>query len=157
MKSPASSESAGMTVYNIPLPPSVNNLYFNLSRGGRAKTERYRNWIASARWSLLAQKARPIVGQVRLTILVNHKSRADLENHAKATIDLLVAHGILEDDCKKFVRGISLEWSPEVEGVRVIIEPATIKKSIDPAPRRAGRYLRTRHQLLAATDREFAE
>jgi Holliday junction resolvase RusA-like endonuclease len=145
-----------MTSYDLPLPPSVNNLYFNAPRGGRVKTERYRKWIDEARWSLLAQKARPVAGQVNLRILVSDKSRADLENHAKATVDVFVAHGVLEDDCKKYVRGISLEWSDQVEGVRVIIQPATVKKS-DPAPRKQGKYVCTRHQLLAFTDPEGVE
>lgn len=113
-----------MTVYDIPLPPSVNNLYFNAPRGGRVKTERYRKWIDAARWCLIAQKARPIIGQVQLEIEVSEKSRADLENHAKATVDLFVSHGVLEDDCKKFVRGISLRWSSDTPGVRVTIKPA---------------------------------
>lgn len=113
-----------MISYDLPLPPSVNNLYFNSPRGGRVKTERYRKWIEAARWALLAQRARPIAGQVRLDILVSEKSRADLENHAKATIDLFVSHGVLQDDCKAFVRGISLEWSDQVEGIRVTITRA---------------------------------
>lgn len=110
--------------YDLPLPPSVNNLYFNAPHGGRVKTERYRKWIEAGRWSLLAQRARPIAGQVNLEILVSDKSRADLENHAKATVDLFVAHGVIEDDCKAYVRGISLKWSPEIDGVRVTIKPA---------------------------------
>lgn len=112
-----------MNIYEIPMPPSVNNLYFNSPRGGRVKTERYRRWIDAARWSLIAQRAQPIIGQVQLEIDVNEKSRADLENHAKATIDLFVSHGVLEDDCKKFVRGITLRWSDQTPGVRVTIKP----------------------------------
>ena len=147
-----------MTVYDLPRPISTNALFFNLPRGGRAKTEKYRKWIADARWSLLAQRARPVAGQVRLRFLVSEKVKIDPDNALKSCIDVLVAHGIIENDSPKFVRGISLEWSSEVEGVRVIIEPATVKKPADPAPRsHAGKYLRTRHQLLAATDREFAE
>ncbi len=111
--------------YDLPLPPSVNALYKN-TPNGRAKTDNYLDWITLARSALRKQKGRPIFDPVRLRYLVTETSRIDLGNHEKPLTDLLVFHGILENDSKKFVRGISLEWSPEVEGVRVVIEP--IKK-----------------------------
>lgn len=117
-----------MTAYDLPAPISTNALFFNLPRGGRAKTEKYKKWIADARWSLLAQRARPVAGQVRLKFLVGEKVKIDPDNALKSCIDVLVAHGVIENDSPKFVRGISLEWSSEIDGVRVIIEPATEKR-----------------------------
>lgn len=113
--------------YDLPLPPSVNALYKNTPHG-RAKTNNYLEWITLARSALCKQKARPLFGAYHLTYLVTEKSRIDLGNHEKPLTDLLVFHGILENDSKQFVRGISLEWSSEIEGVRVIIEPATEKR-----------------------------
>lgn len=117
--------------YDLPLPISTNALFFNLPRGGRAKTDKYKKWIADARWSLLSQRARPVTGQVNLQILVSEKSKIDIDNALKSAIDVLVAHGVLENDSPKFVRGILLEWSSEVEGVRVIITPARGKENGD--------------------------
>lgn len=108
--------------FDLPLPPSVNALYFNRDRG-RTKTRAYQDWITTARSALRKQKARPIFHPVKLEYQVTEKSRIDLGNHEKALTDLLVFHGILENDTKKYVRGITLEWSSEVEGVRVILKP----------------------------------
>jgi Holliday junction resolvase RusA-like endonuclease len=116
-----------MTHYDLPLPPSVNALYKNTPHG-RAKTNNYLDWITLARSALRKQKARPLFDPVRITYQVSEKSRIDLGNHEKPLTDLLVFHGIIENDSKQFVRGISLEWSSQVEGVRVIIEPATVKQ-----------------------------
>jgi len=110
-------------IFNLPLPPSVNQLYFN-RKGGRAKTKLYEDWITVARDALRKQKAIPIFGQVSIEYVISEKSRCDLGNHEKALTDLLVTHGILEDDSKDHVRRISLEWSPDVSGVHVRIRDA---------------------------------
>lgn len=115
--------------YDLPAPISTNALFFNLPRGGRAKTEKYRKWIADARWSLLSQRARPVTGQVNLKFLASEQIKIDPDNILKSAIDVLVAHGIIENDSPKFVRGISLEWSSEIEGVRVIITSAGEKEN----------------------------
>lgn len=118
-------------VYTIPvMPPSVNELTFNKSEkqgGGRAHTERYTKWIRDARWCLLAQRARPVGGLVRITIEVSRTSGADLDNIAKPAIDILVAHGIIEDDRQKFVDEVKLKWADDVEALRITIRPATAK------------------------------
>lgn len=113
--------------YDLPLPISVNELYFNLPNGGRGKTQRYKAWVHDAAMILLCQRARPVSGPVRLEILVSEKSKADLDNTAKCVCDALVARGVIEDDRKKFVRGISIDWSTEIEGTRVTIKPAENK------------------------------
>jgi len=120
-----------MTSFDLPLPPSTNQLFFNVPKehgGGRAKTKRYLDWITLARSELRKQKARPLFGQFVVRIECSEKSRADLGNHEKPVVDLLVFHGVLEDDSKKYVRKIILEWSSEIDGVRVIIEPAIEKR-----------------------------
>lgn len=113
-----------MAVYDLPLPISVNELYFNLPSGGRSKTKRYKAWVHDAAMILLCQKARPVAGPVRLEILVSEKSKCDLDNTMKCACDALVARGVIEDDRKKFVRGITVDWSTETEGMRVTIKPA---------------------------------
>lgn len=139
-------------IYNLPLPPSTNALFFNLPGGGRAKTKAYTNWIRDARWALLAQRARPVAGMVRVAIELTDKARIDLDNAVKATMDALVAHGIIEDDRKKFVRAISLEWSSEVEGVRVTIRPATVKAADAGCRKPDGRFRKRRFRPLTEED-----
>ena len=116
-----------MTSFNLPLPPSVNALYKNIPKecgGGRAKTRAYEDWITLARSELRKQRARPILVPVKIEYHVREKSRIDLGNHEKPLTDLLVFHGVIENDSKKYVRGILLEWSSEVPiGVRVTIKP----------------------------------
>jgi Holliday junction resolvase RusA-like endonuclease len=115
-------------VYTIPvMPPSANALTFNKAEGGRAHTAKYTKWIRDARWALLAQRARPVAGLVRITIEVSRSSGADLDNIAKPAIDLLVAHGILEDDRQAFVDEVRLKWADDVEALRITIRPATAK------------------------------
>lgn len=113
-----------MTSYDLPLPISTNALYFNREGGGRRKTQRYKAWVHDAAMILLCQSARPVAGPVRLLIEISEKSKCDIDNAAKCVLDALVARGVIEDDRKKFVRSISLEWSSEVEGIRVTIKPA---------------------------------
>ncbi len=118
-----------MIQFDLPIPPSTNALFFNVPKeqgGGRAKTKRYLDWITLARSDLRKQKARPVFGQFAVRIEVSEKSRIDLGNHEKPIVDLLVFHGVLEDDNKRTVRKIVLEWSQDVQGVRVILDP--IKK-----------------------------
>jgi Holliday junction resolvase RusA-like endonuclease len=110
--------------YDLPLPISVNELYYNKAEGGRAKTRRYKAWVHDAAMILLCQRARPVAGPVRVEILVSDKCRADLDNTAKCVLDALVARGVIEDDRKKFVRAISVEWSAQIEGTRVTLKPA---------------------------------
>lgn len=110
--------------YDLPLPISVNELYFNLPNGGRGKTRRYRAWVHDAAMILLCQRARPVAGPVRVLVQVSEKSKCDIDNAAKCVLDALVARGVIEDDRKKFVRAVSLEWSSEVEGMRVTLQPA---------------------------------
>lgn len=111
--------------FDLPLPPSVNSLYFNRERG-RTKTQAYQDWITLARSALRKQRAIPIFVPVELEYLVSEKSRIDLGNHEKPLTDLLVFHGVLENDSKRYVRGISLKWCSELAGgtVRVTINPA---------------------------------
>jgi Holliday junction resolvase RusA-like endonuclease len=113
-----------MTVYTLPLPISTNELYYNKAEGGRGKTRRYKAWVHDAAMILLCQRARPVAGPVRVSIEVSEKSRCDIDNAAKCVLDALVARGVIEDDRKKFIRGVSLEWSSEVDGMRVTIKPA---------------------------------
>ncbi|MCM8734606.1 RusA family crossover junction endodeoxyribonuclease [Azospirillum sp. A1-3] len=102
----------------MPAPPSVNNLFKNLGRRGRAPTPAYEDWKRVAGWQVKAQRPQPISGPIAVTI-VHGKRRADLDNLNKAPLDLLVSLGLIDDDA--FVRELHCSFG-EVDGCRVTIK-----------------------------------
>lgn len=48
----------------------------------------------------------------------------DLGNLEKGLTDLLVTHGLIEDDKPSIVRSITLSWSPYIKGARVMVTGA---------------------------------
>jgi Holliday junction resolvase RusA-like endonuclease len=83
---------------NLPVCPSLNNLFVNVQGRGRVKSARYKAWIEEAGYALNRYTLTPIHGPVHVTICVPAKTRADLDNLAKGPIDLLVARGWIDDD-----------------------------------------------------------
>jgi Holliday junction resolvase RusA-like endonuclease len=72
---------------------------------------------------LKAARLKPVKGQVKITLTVEDKGRRDLSNAGLKSIeDLLVTHGLIEGDDRRFVRGITLGWSADVNGVAVTVE-----------------------------------
>ncbi len=113
------------TIFHLPLPPSVNALWFNRKgRGGRARTETYNRWREQAGWEILRQRVPKAVGPVLLAYEVAEAGKFDLGNVEKPLSDLLVEHQIIAGDDRKTVRGISLTWSDVLDGVLVTIRPA---------------------------------
>ena len=101
-------------------PPSTNNLYANTPRG-RIKSARYRSWIAAVGWDLKLQKVEKVGGQVALDIEVERTSAcADVSNRVKALEDLLVAHGVIDDD--RNVMDVRVRWA-SIKGCKVSITP----------------------------------
>jgi len=85
----------------LPFPPSVNNLFsHNKSSGKRFVSDRYKQWRTEAGWALRSQNPQPMTGRVRITIIAikPDKKRRDIDNIAKAPVDLLVEHSVIEDD-----------------------------------------------------------
>ena len=112
-----------MICINLPFPPSGNTLYAN-RKGGRYKTKRYETWLNAAGWDIKEQKPKRLEGRYQITLLVERKDnrRRDLSNTIKGVSDLLVAHGIIEDDSLE--ERVVLQWSDTVKGCLVILEPA---------------------------------
>lgn len=90
----------------LPFPISANALYRNVKGVGRVKTERYRTWLQSAGWDVNQARQKPLKGwyRISLTLYENDKRRRDPDNSFKGVSDLLVTHGLIEDDC--FCTGI---------------------------------------------------
>lgn len=112
-------------VLDLPFPPSTNNLFINVKRG-RIPSQRYADWRTEAGWALKAQNPSAITGPVWLRYLFQDgkdNRKRDIGNLEKAPTDLLVEHGVIEADDNTVVRGISLAWSKDVTGARVIITP----------------------------------
>lgn len=109
--------------YLLPLPPSTNGLFLNIPGKGRVKSAAYKRWVGEAGWTLLSQRPSKVAGRVGIRIRVKRMGnrKADLDNRIKATIDLLVSHGIIEDD--RHVESVTASWADELTGVEVIVEP----------------------------------
>lgn len=115
--------------FDLPFPPSVNNL-FATGSAGRFTTQQYRDWQQTAGWRLLADRPGRVPGPVKLTLVYEEKSgRRDLDNLLKAVLDLLVKHNIIDGDHRTVLRSINASWSSKVQGVRITIEPAAAAKA----------------------------
>lgn len=110
-----------MTTVWLPRPPTTNTLYKNAGKS-RARTKKYDAWILEAGLRLNVQNIKPVTGPIRIFLSVekNGNVREDIDNRLKSPIDLLVKHGIIDDD--RNVQSVWAEWSHDVEGCRVTIE-----------------------------------
>lgn len=88
----------------LPVAPSTNHLFFNVPGRGRIKSTEYNRWFCDAGVMLKAQNPEHVPGAVEITIRIPEKTRGDLDNRIKGPLDLLVKHGVIDDD--RFVRGI---------------------------------------------------
>jgi crossover junction endodeoxyribonuclease RusA len=101
----------GEQTFLLPMPPSVNALTFNIPGKGRGKTEVYKAWILEAGLRLNLQRPKRMAGLVRLSIKAirpNKRRRRDLGNLEKAVSDLLVSHGVIDDD--SLIEEINIKW-----------------------------------------------
>lgn len=124
-----------MITLTLPIPPSTNELFRNVSTAereraasqgrklpGRAKTKAYISWLNAAGWTLKAQRPGKVPGKVKIQILMRQpRASADCDNRFKAPIDLLVLHGVIDDD--RNVQGAAIDWA-DVEGCIVTIREA---------------------------------
>ena len=102
---PARPTNENRRVYSLPIPPSVNRLYANApgageGHKGRRKTAAYRDWLQLAQADLLQARAdvSPVPPPYGIRITLNIDRRSDLDNRAKAILDLLQSLGVLADD-----------------------------------------------------------
>jgi hypothetical protein len=108
----------------LPFPPSVNALHFNRKNGkgrGRISTDDYKAWQRDAGWELKNQHVSSIAGRCKITIDLDDNRRGDAANREKAVVDLLVTHGIIQGDSKKYVKRVSIGWEA-VKDCRVRVE-----------------------------------
>ena len=117
-----------MISLSLPYPPSTNQLYRTAGYGrdgkrrGRIKTQRYLTWLRAAGNEVLAQRQKPLRGPVVLAINVRapDKRRRDISNLIKAVEDLLVEHGLIQDDSN--VAKLIVERNPYLDKGECIVE-----------------------------------
>lgn len=109
--------------FQVPLPPPLNSLFANVPGKGRVKTGRYRAWIKEAGWSILAARVGHIDGPVSVKITLPNTARGDTDAYAKATLDLCVRHGLIEDDRGRIIRSLTMDFG-DVDGAKVVIRRA---------------------------------
>lgn len=108
-------------VYDIPVPPSLNNIYPTGKSGRRFLAPAAKLWATQAGWELKQQKARLIPGKVSVALTVRApQRRTDIDGKIKAVLDLLVKQGVIEADHDGIVRRVSAEWG-DVPRARVEI------------------------------------
>jgi Holliday junction resolvase RusA-like endonuclease len=109
-------------IVTLPAPPSPNAIWRAVN-GRVIKSAEYRAWIQHAGMELLAQRAKPVIGPCNVRVRVQTNNRRDLDGYLKATLDLLVAHKLIDGDRCKTVREITMGWSKEIKGVEVCVRP----------------------------------
>lgn len=83
----------------LPMPPSLNNAYFN-AKGGRRMSTEYRDWKQAAATfiALTIPDYQRIAGPVCVAIALPEKMRGDCDNRIKPILDALVMSGRIDDD-----------------------------------------------------------
>ena len=138
------------TELDLPIPPSTNRLW----RHGQGRTflsQEYTSWIKSAGWELAAQKPTPIPSPVAVTLKAGIPGgrRRDLDNIAKAALDLLERHGVVTNDAT--IVDLRLTWDKVVPAGRMRV---SLWRTTEPTARPGAEG---RARVSAATKAAFAE
>lgn len=102
----------------LPYPPTTNTLFRNAGKS-RVKTLGYRDWIKLASVSI-KDSHRQGIGPYHISIALKRPDmrRRDIGNLEKAVSDLLVSHGVIQDDslCQRLfkTREEAIEWRTSV-------------------------------------------
>jgi crossover junction endodeoxyribonuclease RusA len=117
------SEATGPLIFELPFPPTVNNLFVN-GPTGRFVSPAYRAWKIEAGTIAKGQaQGKRIPGPYALELQLSRpdKRRRDASNYIKPVEDLLVWLQITDDDSE--CQFVSAEWVGKGEGVRVAVRP----------------------------------
>lgn len=118
--------TAPVFVCVLPMPPTTNNLYPTVLRGGRpvrVKSKQYTDWLNGAGYLInaAAAKARaegmalPLSCEVSLSLTIQRPRKgSDVTNRNKAVEDALVAFGVIKDD--SYVSDARQVWARDGEG-----------------------------------------
>lgn len=101
-----------MIILDLPEPPSVNVAYKNIPGKGRAKTAVYKNWETECLYKINQGNGKYVMGPYLVTLFLSEKTRKDVDNCVKPTLDLLKKAGITEDDVNCYA--VQSTKSPDV-------------------------------------------
>jgi Holliday junction resolvase RusA-like endonuclease len=108
--------------FELSPPPSANKLFVSpKGTSKRFKTAAYKRWISGELKALIAQRARPVGVRAKVSIVLP-AGRADMDNSIKGTLDLLVRAGVLQDDSRKHVAGVSVTGGTQPRFMLVTVE-----------------------------------
>ena len=109
-------------IYNLklPTPPSVNALW-RISGKRMYRTKKYMKWIAQCEASMDWQDKTVIDYPFNIEIVVGRPSmrRMDIDNRAKAVMDILQHLKIIDDDC--LTQRLTMMWSTAFKHTEVTI------------------------------------
>jgi|SRR5690242_17783247 len=116
-----------MITLTLPLPPSTNHLFATGKAGRRFRTPEYNAWIEEAGWVLASQRPLKFDCRVSVTIEVREpptNRHEDCANREKASLDLLVRHGVIKSDSQQHVRQVTMGWASDLtDQIRITIRP----------------------------------
>jgi|SRR6185437_6965617 len=117
-----------VAVFTIPVPPSLNNAFFNRPRKGRTKTTEYKNWLEAAAWEIRSQRVPVIAGEVKVSLLIRRPNKSsDLDNRLKGCLDAMQKAGVIENDNR--VVELFARWTNEGKGCQVTVYSASEEAS----------------------------
>lgn len=95
-------------------PPSTNQLWRSFN-GRNILSAAARDWFKSAGTELLAQKARPVHGEiaVEISLCSPYKKPFDPDNRVKAVLDLLVKNALIDSDSDKTIKCLTVRCGCE--------------------------------------------
>ncbi len=93
----------------VPVPPSTNTLFRNVAGRGRVPTGVYQRWRDSAEGRFWGLKYSMFEAPVTITLTLPRGRGPDLDNCAKAPIDLLVRMRVIQDDNRKHVHRVTTQ------------------------------------------------
>ena len=117
-----------MIRYELPFPPSVNNLFINSPNGkGRFPSPQYKAWRKEAGEMIQAQGRKHMRGLVNLSIGIvkPNRRKRDISNLIKAVEDILVEMAVIEDD--SFVQKLAIQWVSDGPSCSVIIQQSEME------------------------------
>ena len=91
------------------MPPTTNNLYFNLPKRGRAMSKAYKEWLKN--FPPITSYTGPAVEEpleLEMYLLKPDRRKRDISNYIKGLEDSLVKAAIIKDD--SLVYRLSMEW-----------------------------------------------
>ena len=71
---------------------------------------------------LNTQRPPKFLNRVSVKIELDDRRQGDADSRVKCVLDLLVTHGVIVDDRKKYVKGVYIGWAG-VDGCVVTVEP----------------------------------